>query len=180
MPVLEVASSFLHGKCGVEIRIWSRNGDNTHSWLRISHGSNEFVMDLKINDTEIPEDQLEESSALKLSAKDLWTSRRQKQKQNHKEENLLTLHQESFPLKEGIGSTLNQGNILSPRMRFRRKWFIFFVTRRKYIEKRTERLIFGERTSSESISTYLLVGWALESLLGSRRRSKKKISVLLW
>ena len=44
----------------------------------------------------------------------------QKQKQNHKEENLLALHQESFPL-EGIGLTLNQGNILSPIMKYRRK-----------------------------------------------------------
>ena len=40
----------------------------------------------------------------------------QKPKQNHKEENLPALHQELFPLKEGIGLTLNQGNILSPSM----------------------------------------------------------------
>ena len=42
-----------------------------------------------------------------------------RQKQNHKEENLLALHQESFPWKEGIGLILNQGNILSPSTRFR-------------------------------------------------------------
>ena len=30
-PVLEVATSYVHGKCGVEIRIWSLNRDNTHS-----------------------------------------------------------------------------------------------------------------------------------------------------
>ena len=30
-PVLEVATSYLHGKYGVEIRIWSLNRDNTHS-----------------------------------------------------------------------------------------------------------------------------------------------------
>ena len=34
-PVLEVATSYLHGKYGVEIRIWSLNRDNTHSWVRI-------------------------------------------------------------------------------------------------------------------------------------------------
>ena len=34
-PVLEVATSYLHGKYGVEIRIWSLNKDNTHSWVRI-------------------------------------------------------------------------------------------------------------------------------------------------
>ena len=34
-PVLQVTTSYLHGKHGVEIRIWSLNGDNTHSWVRI-------------------------------------------------------------------------------------------------------------------------------------------------
>ena len=38
-----------------------------------------------------------------------------KQKQNHREEDLLALHQESFPLKEGIGSILNQ-EIISLRV----------------------------------------------------------------
>ena len=52
-PVLEVASSCLYGKHGVEIRIWSLSGDNTHSWVRISHGSNKFVMDSNNNDTEV-------------------------------------------------------------------------------------------------------------------------------
>ena len=59
-PVLEVATSYLHGKYGVEIRIWSMNRDNTHSWIRISNGSNKFVMILNNNEQEIPEVQLEE------------------------------------------------------------------------------------------------------------------------
>ena len=37
-PVLEVAISYLHGKHGVEIRIMSLSRDNTHPWVRISHG----------------------------------------------------------------------------------------------------------------------------------------------
>ena len=69
-PVLDVAASYLHGKHGVEIRILSLSRDNTHSWVRISHGSNKFVMDWNNNDTEIPEDQLEEQ-ALQLDAKKL-------------------------------------------------------------------------------------------------------------
>ena len=56
--VLEVATSYLHGKYGVEVRIMSLNRDNTHSWVRISHGSNKFVMNLNNNEQEIPEDQL--------------------------------------------------------------------------------------------------------------------------
>ena len=58
-PVLEVATSYLHGKHGVDVRILSLSDDNTHSWVRISHGSNKFVMNLNNNETEIPEDQLE-------------------------------------------------------------------------------------------------------------------------
>ena len=35
--VLEVATSCLQGKYGVEIRIESVKKDNSHSWVRISH-----------------------------------------------------------------------------------------------------------------------------------------------
>ena len=83
-PVLEVAASYLHGKYGVEIRIWSLNRDNTHSWVRISHGSNKFVMNLNNNETEIPEDQLEEY-ALKLNAKDFACRSKAKAKPQRRE-----------------------------------------------------------------------------------------------
>ena len=68
-PVLVVATCCLHGKYGVDIRISSVNRDKTHSWVRFSHGSNKFVMNLNNNEQEIPEVQLEEH-ALKLDAKD--------------------------------------------------------------------------------------------------------------
>ena len=37
--MLEVTTSCLYGKYGVEIGIWSLSDDNTQSWVRISHGS---------------------------------------------------------------------------------------------------------------------------------------------
>ena len=49
-PVLEVATCCLPGKYGVEIRIMSLNKDYSHSWVRTSHGSNKFVMNLKNNE----------------------------------------------------------------------------------------------------------------------------------
>ena len=64
-PVLEVTTSCLYGKHGVEIRMWSLSEDNSHSWVRISHGSNKFVMDSN-NETEVPEDEPEEQ-ALQLN-----------------------------------------------------------------------------------------------------------------
>ena len=44
--VLEVTTSYLQGKYGVEIRINSLNKDNSHSWVRISHLLNKLVTDL--------------------------------------------------------------------------------------------------------------------------------------
>ena len=65
----------MHGKYGVEIIILSLNRDNTHSWVRISQGSNKFVMNLNNTETEIPEVQLEEK-ALKLDAQDFaWRTK---------------------------------------------------------------------------------------------------------
>ena len=83
-PLLEVATSYLHGKYGVEIRIMSLNRDNTHSWVRISHGSNKFVMNLNNNETEIPEDQLEEFAS-KLDAKDFVGRSKAKAKPQRRE-----------------------------------------------------------------------------------------------
>ena len=48
-PVLEVTTSYLQGKYGVEIRIESVNKDNSHSWVRICHGLNKLVTDLSNN-----------------------------------------------------------------------------------------------------------------------------------
>ena len=45
-PVFEVTTSYLQGKYGVEVRIESINKDNSHSWVRISHGLNKLVTDL--------------------------------------------------------------------------------------------------------------------------------------
>ena len=45
-PVLEVTTSYLQGKYGVENRIESVNKDNSHLWVRISRGLNKLVTDL--------------------------------------------------------------------------------------------------------------------------------------
>ena len=62
-PVLEVTTSFKNFKHGIEIRIWSLSEDNSHSWVRISHGSNKFVIDSNYNNTEIPTDLPEEQTS---------------------------------------------------------------------------------------------------------------------
>ena len=58
-PVLEITTSYLYGKHGIEIRIWSLRKDNSQSWVRISHGSNKFVIDSNYNNTEVPADLID-------------------------------------------------------------------------------------------------------------------------
>ena len=82
--MLEVTTSCLHGKHGVEIRIWSLSEDNTQSWVRISHGSNKFVIDSDNNDTKIPED-LPEELALQLKVKDFACRSKAKAKPQRRE-----------------------------------------------------------------------------------------------
>ena len=78
-PVLEVATCCLQGKNGVEIRINSVNKDNSHSWVRISHGLNKLVKNLNNNEQETSEMQFGEY-ALKLYAGDFASRSKAKTK----------------------------------------------------------------------------------------------------
>ena len=62
-PVLEVTTSYLYGKYGIEIRIWSLSQDNSHSWVRISYGTNKYVIDSNHNNIEIPADLPEDQTS---------------------------------------------------------------------------------------------------------------------
>ena len=62
-PVLEITTNYLHGKHGIEVRIWSLSKDNSQSWVRISHGSNKFVIDSSYNNAEVPADLPEEQAS---------------------------------------------------------------------------------------------------------------------
>ena len=83
-PVLEIATCCLHGKYGVEIIIVSINEDNSHSWVRISHGFNELVTNLNSSDQETLEVQPKEY-AWKLDAKDFASRSKAKAKPQRRE-----------------------------------------------------------------------------------------------
>ena len=51
-PVLETTTSYLYGKHGIEVRIWSLRKDNSQSWVRITHGSHKFVKDSNYTTTQ--------------------------------------------------------------------------------------------------------------------------------
>ena len=62
-PVLEVTTSFQYGKHGIEIRIWSVGQDNSQSWVRISYGTNKYVIDSIQDNTEISADPHEDQTS---------------------------------------------------------------------------------------------------------------------
>ena len=72
-PVLEVTTSCLQGRYGVEIIFISVNKDNFHSWVRISHGLNKLVTELSNNKDDDNEQEISEMKfeefALKTNAR---------------------------------------------------------------------------------------------------------------
>ena len=81
-PVLEITTSYLWSKYGVEIRIWSLSQDKSHSWVRISHGAHKYVVDSNYNNTEVPadlpEEQASQSSVRVIAARSKATAKPEK------------------------------------------------------------------------------------------------------
>ena len=109
-PGLEVTTSYLQCKYGVEIRIESVNKDNSHSWVRISHGLNKLVTDLIDKEYDDNEQETSETKtetfALKTEVFAFATIKRLKQNQ---EDLLLFAHlQELYLFVKEYGLKLNQ------------------------------------------------------------------------
>ena len=83
-PVLEVTTSYMYGKHGIEIRIWSVSQDNSQSLVRISYGTNKYVVDSNYNNTEVPAD-LPEEQASQSSVKDFAARSKAKAKPQKRE-----------------------------------------------------------------------------------------------
>ena len=114
-PVLEVTTSFQHFKYGIELRIKSVNQDNSQSWVRISYGTNKYVIDsIKTIQKflQIHKKIKRHKQVSRLLQPD------QRQKQNHNRENLL-IRQLSY-------SIVNNGLILGGQDSSRRQTVFFF------------------------------------------------------
>ena len=107
--VLEVTTSFQHFKYGIEIRIESVNQDNSHSWVRISHGTVKYVTESIEDNTEIPadlqEEQVPQTSTCVAAARS---------KAKTKRENSLG-RQEPYQYMIKDGLTLSHQNKILPR-----------------------------------------------------------------
>ena len=131
----------------------SLNRDNSHSWVRISHGSNKFVMNYATLSMKFQKFSLFQNWMRRILHAD------QRPKQNQQEENLLAPLQEQFLLWKELGPMLNQGNIHSPIVKYRRNWFIFFVMDNMFIEKMMEQFNSGElKKIFRHISHIVLIG----------------------
>ena len=137
---MEVTTSYLYGKHGIEIRILSVSKDSSHSWVRISHGSNKFVVDSN-NNTEVPADLPEEQTS-KSSAKVFAARSKAKAKPQKREPVDLP---STIPMNERKWIDMEpEEPSLSLRTRSRRKSSIFLDTVKQYNEKMMEQFNSGE------------------------------------
>ena len=68
-PVLDVTTSYLQGKYGVEITTESANKDTSHSWVRISHGLNKLVTDFSNKEHDDNEQETSEMKSEEFALK---------------------------------------------------------------------------------------------------------------
>ena len=121
-PVLEVTTCCLHGKYGVEIRIKSVNKDNSHSWVRISHGLNELATNLNNKDQDDNEQETSEMQfdeyALKLNAGDFASRSKVKAKPQRRDS--ASSSTRTIPIGERTWTDIEPENIRSPIIQCRR------------------------------------------------------------
>ena len=114
-PVLEVAACCLQGKYGVEIRIKSVHKDNSHSWVRTSHGLNKLVTNLYNKDQDDNEqetsDMQSEEYALKLNAGDFASRSKAKAKPQRRDS--ASSYTRTLLIGERTGTDVEPGNIRS-------------------------------------------------------------------
>ena len=158
--VLEVTTSYLEGNYGVEIRIESVNKDNSHSWVRISHGLNRLVSDLS-NNKEY-DDNEQETSETKTEAFPLKTDvfalqADQRLKQNREDLPLLAHLQGLYLFLKENRLILNQELNSITLLQRQKGWTLFFDTE-NYFEKKMGRsnsgdwkMIFGTNLSTLNI-----------------------------
>ena len=126
---------------GIEIRIWSVGQDNSQSWVRISYGTNKYVIDSNHNNTEIladpHEDPVPQTSVKVITA-------RSKAKTKLPKRESVDTPSVSYRCTKENGLTLIHQYHLSMHTKSRRNWSVFFDTIKQYSGKTMEQLNSGE------------------------------------
>ena len=177
-PVLEVTTSFKNFKYGIEIRIWSVGQDNSQSWVRISYGTIKYVIDSNQNNTEISadpqEDQVPQTSIKVVAARSKAKAKPQ-QREPVDTPTIIPMHERRWIDTEPSDQTLAAYDLS--------KKVISLLRHNQTVQREEDgatqfyRIKFHLRNQFPQIPH-----WSdnrMESMLGSRRRIKKEISVLL-
>ena len=176
-PVLEVRTSYLQGKKGVVMRIESVNKDNSHSWVRISHGLNKFVT------------HLDRQRVRQQRAGNLWNAVRKfcaenecayfcepikGLKQNHKGRTLACSSTTTVPIGERTRTDIEPEDYSPIALtQCQNNWVLFFVMV-MFLEKmmgRFEIWRLKEKSSERSCAISTLVWWKVEAYNGKMYRS---------
>ena len=157
----------------MELKLGSLSEDNSHSWVRISDGSNKFVIDSNNNNTEVPADLPEEQTS-QSSVKNFAARSKAKAKPQKREPVELP---STIPMNERKWIHIEPAESSLSAYEVSKK--VINLLRHCQTIQRSSSILENQGCSSKSTSTNpLLVGCSLESMLGSRRRTKKEISVL--
>ena len=141
--------------------------DNTQSWVRNSHGSNKFVMDSNNNDTQVPEDQLEEQ-ALQPKVKDFTYRSKAKAKPQRRE--TADYSPRIIPMYKRNWIDIEPGNYsLSLSAYEVSKKVIHLLRHSQKVQREDDGAVHFWRIKQHLQSQFE----SMESMLGSRRRSKK-------
>ena len=183
-PVLEVTTSFWQGKYGVEIRIGYVNKENSHSWVRNSHGLNKLVTDLLDKEYDDNEQETSETKteAFALKTDVLAFARRSKANAKTKKifHNLLIFKDYTYSWKSvdwyWTRSSIQSGVPSGKKTEHSSSaWTI--TSRRRW----SDWILEIKRLSSErSWALSILVWWCMEEQNGRRRRQQEKSSILCW
>ena len=154
-PVLEVTTCCLQGKYGVEIRIMFISKDNSHSWVRISHGLNKLVTNLNNNEQETSEVQFEEY-ALRLNASDFASRSKAKAKPQRRESAGSSTR--TIPIGERTWTDVEPGEYSISDYEVSKK-LIHLLRHGRLPRKTMERLNSGEsKTIFRNISCFVIIG----------------------
>ena len=110
-PVLEVTTSYLQGKYGVEIRIESVNKHKSHSRVRISHGLNKLVRDFSNKEDDDNEQETSEmkSEEFALKTNVLAFASRSKAKAKPRRRTSACSSARTVPIRERIWIDIEPG-----------------------------------------------------------------------
>ena len=175
-PVLEVTTSHLQGKYGVEIRIESVNKDNSHSWVRISHGLNKLVMNLNNNEYDDNEQETSETKSEEFALKTNVLSFASRSKAKAKPRRPTCSSARTVPFCERIWTDIEPGTQFESSVPSGKKtkhsssaWTI--TSRRRWGDRILET---GRLSSEQTCALSTLVWWNVEEYNGKRRRKKEK------